>query len=177
MANLLEIDEEKYWTNLEKLYVHDVYEKISHQYDQFFDLNKKVRHQLEQDEEKLNADDISIEAKKNFQIKRQIQSASSPLKQKQVNGEKKVKKSSQKNYRAWPRVKKFLMQLDAYSIVADVGCGEGKYLNLNSKTFSIGCDRSSSLCQLSSSKSCSSHGLSNGKNQVLVCDNLSLPFR
>ena len=75
---------------------------------------------------------------------------------------------------AWPKVKKFILQLDEYSLIADIGCGDGKYLNLNSQVLSIGCDRSSSLCQLASSQK-SSNGRTS--NQILVCDNLKLPFR
>jgi len=60
--------------------------------------------------------------------------------------------------------------------VADIGCGEGKYLNINSKLVTIGCDRSSSLCHLASAQKPSYNTLINS-NQVLICDNLSLPFR
>lgn len=50
--------EEKYWSNLEKLYVHNVYEKISHQYGEFIKLSDGVEktrdHQGINDENHLN---------------------------------------------------------------------------------------------------------------------------
>ncbi len=64
----------------------------------------------------------------------------------------------------------------------DVGCGDGNYLNVNAATFTIGCDRSESLCKLAACKSqqntntFSSLSSSSG-GQILVCDNLALPFR
>lgn len=60
--------------------------------------------------------------------------------------------------------------------IADIGCGDGKYLNLNSNSFAIGCDYSSSLCKLASLKQTGSKSICN-QNQLLTCDNLRLPFR
>jgi len=137
--------EESYYINLEKLYVHDVYENISAQYDSFF---------------------------KQTQINNNITNIS---KYKQTD-ETKLTQEKNNKYKAWPKVSKFLLSLDPDCLVADVGCGEGKYLNINSGIATIGSDHSSSLCQLASAQIPSNNSVIN-TNQVLICDNLSLPFR
>jgi 2-polyprenyl-3-methyl-5-hydroxy-6-metoxy-1,4-benzoquinol methylase len=52
---------------------------------------------------------------------------------------------SSSRHSAWPSVERFVQELPPGSLVADVGCGNGKYMNLNSHIFSIGCDRSAKL--------------------------------
>ena len=48
-----------------------------------------------------------------------------------------------------------------------LGCGSGKYLNINPSVFNIGSDRCRALAQLAREKD----------QEVLHCDNLALPFR
>ena len=67
----------------------------------------------------------------------------------------------------WPRVKHFLCNLPNGSIVADVGCGNGKYLGVNKKLVMLGSDRSVNLANI-----CDERG-----HQVLVSDCLRLPYR
>ena len=67
----------------------------------------------------------------------------------------------------WPRVAKFLKRLPAGSFVADIGCGNGKYLGINQSILSFGSDRSSNLLQI-----CRDRG-----HCVTVADILSLPYR
>uniref|UniRef100_A0A674NJL8 tRNA (carboxymethyluridine(34)-5-O)-methyltransferase n=1 Tax=Takifugu rubripes TaxID=31033 RepID=A0A674NJL8_TAKRU len=65
----------------------------------------------------------------------------------------------------WPRVCHFLSSLPPGSMVADVGCGNGKYLSVNPEVI-VGCDRSSALIQI-----CAERGF-----QVFVSDALMLPL-
>lgn len=120
--------EEKYWLNLEKVFVHNQYnnfynkDKLEHNYDKNIDST-------------VNNSEID---------------------------------------NAWPKVRKFIKKLEPNSLIADIGCGEGKYMNLNNNIFSIGCDRSSTLCEMALTNQ-NTHSVIS--NQILVCDNLALPFR
>ncbi|XP_066535566.1 probable tRNA methyltransferase 9B [Hoplias malabaricus] len=70
-------------------------------------------------------------------------------------------------YKAWPRVKQFLLDQEPGSIVADVGCGNGKYLHINNSIFKLGCD----VCRpLVDSAWTQGH-------EVQLCDGLRLPYR
>lgn len=139
--------EDKYYSNLEQLYVHNVYESMSSHYEEFFDGSSR-KSQTDGRVNRTNNSDVN-------------------------GGKKKKSFRSRQVYRAWPKVKKFIRKLEPDSLLADVGCGEGKYLNLNNRILSIGSDRSSSLCQLAAN---SQQASTNG-NQLVVCDNLTLPFR
>ncbi|CAR24780.1 Trm9 [Lachancea thermotolerans] len=76
---------------------------------------------------------------------------------------------SQTRYKPWPVVTRFLNQQEMGSIGIDVGCGNGKYLNVNPNVFIIGSDRSSGLIECA-------HAL-DGKFNVLVADGMQLPHR
>ncbi|XP_072318003.1 tRNA (carboxymethyluridine(34)-5-O)-methyltransferase alkbh8 [Eucyclogobius newberryi] len=67
----------------------------------------------------------------------------------------------------WPRVCDFLCSLPPGSVLADVGCGNGKYLGVNPQLVAMGCDRSSGLIHI-----CAERGF-----QVFVSDALSVPLR
>ncbi|KAM7179098.1 tRNA (carboxymethyluridine(34)-5-O)-methyltransferase ALKBH8 isoform 4-T4 [Macrochelys suwanniensis] len=97
----------------------------------------------------------------------------------------------------WPQIVEFLRTLPKGSIVADIGCGNGKYLGINKDlymvtdleiklmraslqgcftegpcsaliySFDIGCDRSQNLVDICGEK----------KFQAFVCDALSVPVR
>ncbi|KAM3616192.1 uncharacterized protein V6R79_014098 [Siganus canaliculatus] len=67
----------------------------------------------------------------------------------------------------WPRVCDFLSSLPAGSVLADVGCGNGKYLGVNPDVVAVGCDRSSALIQI-----CAQRGF-----QAFVSDALTVPLR
>ncbi|KAL9971627.1 hypothetical protein ACROYT_G017818 [Oculina patagonica] len=67
----------------------------------------------------------------------------------------------------WPKIAEFLRERPAGSLVADVGCGNGKYLGINDSIFKTGSDRSFNLAAI-----CRERGFS-----VIVCDILSLPYR
>ncbi|XP_036392859.1 alkylated DNA repair protein alkB homolog 8 [Megalops cyprinoides] len=67
----------------------------------------------------------------------------------------------------WPCVGDFLRSLPPGAVLADVGCGNGKYLGVNPDLWAVGCDRSCSLVQI-----CADRGF-----QVLVSDALRVPLR
>lgn len=75
---------------------------------------------------------------------------------------------SQTRYKPWPIVEKFLNDQPDYAVGLDVGCGNGKYLNVNKKLYIIGSDRSDGLI------SCGQE-ISNNKYNLAVADGLSLP--
>ncbi|KAF6217209.1 hypothetical protein GE061_001563 [Apolygus lucorum] len=72
-----------------------------------------------------------------------------------------------KQHPPWPRIAQFLNHLEQGSIVCDVGCGSGKYLSVNPSVYKVGADRCSRLTETAREE----------EKEVLVCDNLSLPFR
>ncbi|XP_063813106.1 probable tRNA methyltransferase 9B [Pseudophryne corroboree] len=72
-----------------------------------------------------------------------------------------------KRYKAWPRVQAFLLAQEPGSLIADIGCGNGKYLHINSQAFKVGCDYSFSLAEAARNRG----------YEVLVCDGLKLPYR
>uniref|UniRef100_A0A3Q3WZG6 tRNA (carboxymethyluridine(34)-5-O)-methyltransferase n=1 Tax=Mola mola TaxID=94237 RepID=A0A3Q3WZG6_MOLML len=67
----------------------------------------------------------------------------------------------------WPRVCHFLSSLPPGSMLADVGCGNGKYQGVNPEVIAVGCDRSSALIQISAERGF----------HVFVSDALHLPLR
>lgn len=73
---------------------------------------------------------------------------------------------SSTRYRKWPKVDAFLKSISKFSLVLDVGCGNGKYLD-NESTFNIGCDASYNLLSI-----CKSRGF-----EVVNCDMMKLPFK
>ena len=66
----------------------------------------------------------------------------------------------------WHIVRNFLENLPAGCLVADVGCGDGKYFGVGEDIISIGCDRSRNLLQVSRDP----------QNSTFCCDAVSLPF-
>ncbi|EKX50807.1 hypothetical protein GUITHDRAFT_157249 [Guillardia theta CCMP2712] len=74
---------------------------------------------------------------------------------------------SHTRYKPWPRVASFLQSLEDGALVADVGCGNGKYLQVNPKVLMMGSDRSRGLVEC-----CQGMG-----HDVCLADNLMLPYR
>lgn len=52
---------------------------------------------------------------------------------------------SETRHTPWPRVAEFLRSFQTGSVLLDIGCGNGKYLQCNNNALTIGCDRSSGL--------------------------------
>jgi alkylated DNA repair protein alkB family protein 8 len=69
--------------------------------------------------------------------------------------------------RPWPRVAAFLNSLTPGSVVADVGCGNGKYLGVNSSLAMLGNDQSEPLLAIARSRT----------HEVAVMNALALPIR
>lgn len=74
---------------------------------------------------------------------------------------------SETRHTQWPRVAEFLKSFQQSSIILDVGCGNGKYLNSNSDLLNIGCDRSNGLLKLCTTL----------QYNVFRCDCLYIPIR
>uniref|UniRef100_A0A3Q3R4Q3 Methyltransferase type 11 domain-containing protein n=1 Tax=Monopterus albus TaxID=43700 RepID=A0A3Q3R4Q3_MONAL len=70
-------------------------------------------------------------------------------------------------YKAWPKVQQFMLDLQPGSIVADIGCGNGKYLHINKEAFKLGCDVCRPLVDFAWSQG----------HEVQMCDGLHLPYR
>ncbi|KAF2640812.1 S-adenosyl-L-methionine-dependent methyltransferase [Massarina eburnea CBS 473.64] len=73
---------------------------------------------------------------------------------------------SSTRYKPWPIVERFLTELPDGAVGADVGCGNGKYLGVNTKVFIVGSDRSSNLIKIAKQ---------HHPHSAIVADNLSLP--
>lgn len=73
---------------------------------------------------------------------------------------------SSTRYKPWPIVEDFLSTRAPGTIGLDVGCGNGKYLQVNKDLFIIGSDRSTNLTKIASQHQ---------PHSAVVADNLSLP--
>ncbi|CAM2095938.1 unnamed protein product [Caretta caretta] len=59
------------------------------------------------------------------------------------------------------------MNQEPGSLIADIGCGNGKYLHINSQTYKLGCDYCFPLVE----------SARNDGHEVMVCHSLCLPYR
>ncbi|KAI5359141.1 putative tRNA methyltransferase 9-like protein [Septoria linicola] len=75
---------------------------------------------------------------------------------------------SSTRYKPWPIIERFLKSLPSGSIGLDVGCGNGKYLAVNTDIFIIGSDRSTNLVSIASQHQ---------PHSVCVADILDLPHQ
>lgn len=76
---------------------------------------------------------------------------------------------SHTRYKPWPKVAEFLNSIPKGSLVADIGCGNGKYLEVNKSVLMFGTDRSLNLLGVGKTKS--------PEIQVFGADSLFLPIR
>jgi ubiquinone/menaquinone biosynthesis C-methylase UbiE len=77
---------------------------------------------------------------------------------------------SNTRYKPWPRVEQFMNDIPQGSFVADVGCGNGKYLGCNQENlFTVGTDRCFNFMNICKEK--------NIRYQAFVADSLRLPLR
>ncbi|XP_010212699.1 PREDICTED: putative methyltransferase KIAA1456 [Tinamus guttatus] len=70
-------------------------------------------------------------------------------------------------YKAWPKVQQFISEQEPGSLIADIGCGNGKYLHINSQVYKLGCDYCFPLVE----------SARNEGHEVMVCHSLCLPYR
>lgn len=76
---------------------------------------------------------------------------------------------SHTRYKPWPQVVDYLKSLEKYSLVGDVGCGNGKYLSAVPEIITLGTDRSFNLSKIAFEK--------NPSSNVFVADSLKLPLK
>ncbi|SCU95042.1 LADA_0G13058g1_1 [Lachancea dasiensis] len=76
---------------------------------------------------------------------------------------------SQTRYKPWPIVTRFLQEQGTGSVGIDVGCGNGKYLDINKNVFIIGSDRSWRLVEHAHER--------DAHCNVVVADGMRLPHR
>ena len=67
----------------------------------------------------------------------------------------------------WKSVKEFLNKVESYSIILEVGCGNGKNLNYRKDCINLGCDLCENFCYITNNKGAES----------LLANNLCLPYR
>ena len=67
----------------------------------------------------------------------------------------------------WHRVKAFIETIEAGSLLADIGSGDGKYFGLSPAVYSLGCDRSMKLLEVSRDL----------RYETFCCDAVKLPLR
>ncbi|KAF3085629.1 tRNA methyltransferase, has a role in tRNA modification [Orbilia oligospora] len=72
-------------------------------------------------------------------------------------------------YKPWPIVHEFLTTLPPGSVGIDVGCGNGKYLNINPNVFIVGSDRCENLVKIAKDQA--------PTQDVATADILSQPHR
>ncbi|KAI1480363.1 S-adenosyl-L-methionine-dependent methyltransferase [Daldinia eschscholtzii] len=92
---------------------------------------------------------------------------------------------SSTRYKPWPFVASFLASLPPGSVGLDVGCGNGKYLDVNRDIVIIGSDRSANLARLArdlkvkgttTTAAATTTTTANGADVAGVADGLALPF-
>lgn len=79
-------------------------------------------------------------------------------------------------HKPWPLVTSFLNAQPPGALGLDVGCGNGKYLDVNPHVHLLGSDRSESLVRLARSRAYHPAG-SASPAEALVADGLALPYR
>ena len=72
-------------------------------------------------------------------------------------------------FQAWPGPESFLKKLGPHSLIADVGCGNGKYLTLEKELQArmVGCDVCRELVRISAERNF----------ECFACDGVYTPFR
>lgn len=80
----------------------------------------------------------------------------------------------------WPAVRRFIEELPSGAVVADVGCGNGKYIGLRSDIAELASDPCDGLVRSAAERMRSSPGAAPGAFRaadVLLADGMGLPYR
>ncbi|RKU46933.1 tRNA methyltransferase, has a role in tRNA modification [Coniochaeta pulveracea] len=87
---------------------------------------------------------------------------------------------SQTRHKPWPLVSNFLLSQPPGSLGLDIGCGNGKYLDVNPAVYLLGSDRSPELIRLALEEGADRKSAVDGSKargrEVCVADGLALPF-
>lgn len=100
-------ENERYWSNLEQLFVHNVYERISSKYDEFLQYNQNKRHSGI-NREHFASSNCGLDSEKN------IENTTIVLK-KHLNEKQNGSSSCKRN--EWPKVRSFLLHMEPYSLI------------------------------------------------------------
>ncbi|XP_050327686.1 alkylated DNA repair protein alkB homolog 8 [Bactrocera neohumeralis] len=84
---------------------------------------------------------------------------------------------SETRHTPWPRVAEFLRSFQTGSVLLDIGCGNGKYLQCNNNALTIGCDRSSGLINACLERAKIISEDSSNLPNAFRCDCLHVPVR
>ena len=71
----------------------------------------------------------------------------------------------------WPKIRQFIESIPPHAIVADVGCGNGKYFGVRDDLFITGTDRSEGLVRVARMR------LDDVRADVAICDGCHLAYR
>lgn len=122
-------DEDKLASNLETIYVHNVYENISSKYDEFFKLScNQIKQNRNQNGLKTSSNENLATTATNSAIITETNNCSDENNNTiTINSNNKNHVSSKYRYKlqqgskqnTWPKVKQFLSQLDAYSLLGN----------------------------------------------------------
>lgn len=67
----------------------------------------------------------------------------------------------------WPSVKLFLDSIEPFSVILEVGCGNGKNLDFRKDCFNLGIDLCSEFCKITKNRNIES----------VIANNISIPFK
>jgi alkylated DNA repair protein alkB family protein 8 len=71
----------------------------------------------------------------------------------------------------WPKIRQFIESIPPHALVADVGCGNGKYFGVRDDLFVTGTDRSEGLVRVARMR------LDDVRADVAICDGCRLAYR
>ena len=122
-------EEEKYWSNLEQIYVHNVYEQISTKYDELLNLSQKFQEQNSMGEEcvdkvsKRAENEIIKSSKSKADSLREVYRSSKTSKnnERTLSNQFSFGKNEIRHIcNLWPKVKKFIQKIEPYSLIGTI---------------------------------------------------------